>query len=50
MWRTFEKLVLKGYTLRRIREEMASMGYNLDNFKDPILLQKMCTILRASDA
>ena len=44
MWILFEDLVLKNYTLRRIREEMSKAGYDLSAYDDPYLIRRMLKI------
>jgi len=44
MWELFEDLVLKNYTIRRIREEMSLAGYDLSAYDDPYLIRRMLSV------
>ena len=44
MWILFEDLVRLGYTVRRIREEMALQNYDLSEYQDAYLIRKMLQV------
>lgn len=48
MWETFDNLTLMEYTVRRIRVEMFKVGYDLSEFKDSFLIQRMIRVLRSA--
>jgi len=49
MWKLFENLTLKGFTLSRIRQTFKDMNdITLDKYSDIPLLQRMIRICRAN--
>lgn len=44
MWKLFEVLVVKKFTVRRIREEMSVAGYDLSAYDDPYLIRRMLEV------